>query len=100
MERNTVVFCRIVVATMAVLRNVGALFIGEQRPVNICWTDGEQRKYSSHVSAMYRFYCDAIHGLFNIFCTISHFGVHDDYDQTRDRTAIQTRDIQTDRENN
>ena len=40
MERNTVVFCRIVVAAMAVLRNVRALCIGGQSPVNIDWTDG------------------------------------------------------------
>ena len=67
MERNTVVFCRIVVATMVVLRNVRALCIGGQRPVNFGWTDGEQRKYCSHVSAMYRFYCDTIHGTFQYF---------------------------------
>ena len=85
MERNTVVFCRIVVATMAVLRNVRALCIRGQRLVNIDWTDGEQRKYSSHVSAMYRFYCDANGS--NIFCTISPFEVHDD-EKTRCRTVI------------
>ena len=61
-------FCRIVVATMAVLRNMRALCMCGQGPVNIHWTDGEQRKYSSHASAMYRFYCDNIYmGVFKIF---------------------------------
>ena len=92
MERNTVVFCRIVVATMAVLRNVGALCIGGQRPVNIDWTDGEQRKYSwlsrecdvsillrHQPTSQYILHDFLLEGLMFTIMLVDHAAVYDNY---------------------